>query len=84
MKKTKIALSVLLSLLMVLSCASAAFADGEVSATAEAQGLEETVTVTVTDSYYNMREKIEPHMYLIDLADRAFRERRCADDPHLY
>ena len=48
MKKTKIALSVLLSLLMVLSCASAAFADGEVSATAEAKGLEETVTVTVT------------------------------------
>lgn len=27
-----------------------------------------TVEVTVTDSYYNMREKIEPHQYLIDLA----------------
>ncbi|MCR5370223.1 MAG: peptidase T [Clostridium sp.] len=37
-------------------------------------GTDAAVTVTVTDSYYNMREKIEPHMYLIDLADRAFRE----------
>ena len=30
--------------------------------------------VTLNDSYYNMREKIEPHMYLIDLAGQAFRD----------
>ena len=50
--KLKTALAILLSLLMILSCASVAFADGQdsVSATAEAQGLDETVTVTVTVS----------------------------------
>ncbi len=52
MKNMKIAMALLLSLLMILSCASVAFADGQdsVSATAEAQGLDETVTVTVTVS----------------------------------
>jgi len=35
---------------------------------------QEFVRVTLRDSYYNMREKIEPHMYLIDLAGQAFRD----------
>ena len=30
-----------------------------------------TVTLTIKDSYYNMREKIEPCMYIIDRAKRA-------------
>ena len=30
-----------------------------------------TVELTLRDSYYNMKEKIEPHMYLIDLAKEA-------------
>ena len=30
-----------------------------------------TVTLTITDSYYNMKEKIEPCQYLIDLAKSA-------------
>ena len=52
MKNMKTAMALLLSFLMILSCASVAFADGQdsVSATAEAQGLDETVTVTVTVS----------------------------------
>ena len=52
MKNMKTAMALLLSFLMVLSCASVAFADGQdsVSATGEAQGLDETVTVTVTVS----------------------------------
>ena len=52
MKNMKTAMALLLSLLMVLSCASVAFADGPdaVSATGKAQGLDETVTVTVTVS----------------------------------
>ncbi|MDO4329026.1 MAG: peptidase T [Lachnospiraceae bacterium] len=33
-----------------------------------------TVEVDLKDSYYNMKEKIEPHMYLIDLAEEAMRE----------
>lgn len=33
-----------------------------------------TVEVDLKDSYYNMKEKIEPHMYLIDLAQEAMRE----------
>ena len=37
-------------------------------------GTDAHVEVTLTDSYYNMREKIEPHMYLIDLAGQAFRD----------
>lgn len=32
---------------------------------------EGTVCVTLTDSYYNMREKIEPHMYVVERALRA-------------
>jgi tripeptide aminopeptidase len=31
-----------------------------------------TVEVSLEDSYYNMREKLEPHMHLIDRAERAF------------
>ncbi len=32
------------------------------------------LTATVTDSYYNMKEKIEPFMYLVDAAKEAFRK----------
>ena len=47
MKKAKNALAILLGMILVLSCSTTAFADGELSATSEAQGLDETVTVTV-------------------------------------
>lgn len=33
---------------------------------------EGTVEVVLKDSYYNMKEKIAPHMYIIDNAKRAF------------
>lgn len=33
-----------------------------------------TVTVKVTDSYYNMREKIEPCFYIVKCAEAAMRE----------
>ncbi len=33
-----------------------------------------TFTVEVKDSYYNMKEKVEPHMHLIDNARRAMEE----------
>lgn len=33
-----------------------------------------TVNVELKDSYYNMKEKIEPHMYLIDLAKEAMED----------
>jgi len=33
----------------------------------------DTVTVDLRETYYNMREKIEPHMHLIDTARAAFR-----------
>lgn len=33
-----------------------------------------TVELSIKDSYYNMREKIEPHRYLIDLARAAMEE----------
>ena len=33
-----------------------------------------SVTVVLKDQYYNMREKIEPHMHIIDLAEEAIRE----------
>lgn len=32
------------------------------------------VSLEITDSYYNMKEKIEPHMYIIDLAKKAMKE----------
>lgn len=32
------------------------------------------VTLEMSDSYYNMREKIEPHMEIVDLAKRAMEE----------
>lgn len=35
---------------------------------------EGTVRLELRDSYYNMKEKIEPHMYLIDLAKEAMEE----------
>lgn len=34
----------------------------------------DTVELTVKDSYFNMKEKIEPHMYLIELAESAMRD----------
>ena len=33
-----------------------------------------TVTAVVKDSYYNMKEKIEPHMELIYIAENAMRK----------
>ena len=33
-----------------------------------------SVAVALKDQYYNMREKIEPHMHIIDLAEEAIRE----------
>jgi len=35
---------------------------------------EGTVEVIINDSYYNMAEKIRPHMYLLDIAAEAFKE----------
>lgn len=35
---------------------------------------EGTIEAAVKDSYYNMKEKIEPHMYLIDIAKKAMEE----------
>ena len=32
---------------------------------------EETVDVNIKDTYYNMREKIEPVMHIIDIAEQA-------------
>ncbi len=34
----------------------------------------EVATVTVKDSYYNMREKIEPHMHIVQRAEDAMRK----------
>ena len=33
-----------------------------------------TVEVIINDSYYNMAEKIRPHMFLLDIAAEAFKE----------
>ena len=33
---------------------------------------EGTVTLELKDSYYNMKEKVEPHMYIVDNARKAF------------
>ncbi|MBR6615088.1 MAG: tripeptide aminopeptidase PepT, partial [Lachnospiraceae bacterium] len=35
---------------------------------------EGTVEIIMNDSYYNMAEKIRPHMYLLDIAAEAFKE----------
>ena len=35
---------------------------------------ESTIEVDMKDSYFNMREKIEPHMFLIDYAKEAMLE----------
>ncbi len=48
MKTAKTALAILLCLILALGCVSTAFADGAMTATATAMGLEETVTVTLT------------------------------------
>ena len=37
--------------------------------------------LTLTDSYYNMHEKVEPHMEIIDLAKSAFEA--CGFQPHV-
>ncbi len=34
---------------------------------------EETVDAVITDSYYNMKEKMEPHMELIEIASKALK-----------
>ena len=34
----------------------------------------ESCSIEITDQYYNMREKIEPVMYVIDIAEQAMRE----------
>ncbi|MGQ8337965.1 peptidase T [Sunxiuqinia sp. A32] len=34
----------------------------------------ETVTLNLDDQYYNMREKVEPVKYIVDLAEEAMRE----------
>lgn len=33
-----------------------------------------TVELNIIDSYFNMREKIEPHIYLVDIATEAMKE----------
>lgn len=33
-----------------------------------------TVELNITDSYFNMREKVEPHIYLVDIATDAMKE----------
>lgn len=35
---------------------------------------DKTVELVLKDSYYNMKEKIEPHMYLIDIAKESMEE----------
>ena len=40
-----------------------------------------TVDVAVTESYRNMREKVEPHMYLIDIAKKAMTN--CGAEPKI-
>lgn len=42
---------------------------------------EARLTATVEDSYYNMKEKVEPYMYLIDAAAEAFR--KCGVEPRV-
>lgn len=34
----------------------------------------EIISMEITDSYYNMREKIEPNMHIIDLASKAMKD----------
>ena len=42
---------------------------------------EGTVELTITESYRNMKEKIEPHMHLIENAKKAFRA--CGVEPKI-
>ncbi|MBQ3112403.1 MAG: peptidase T, partial [Firmicutes bacterium] len=46
----------------------------EIAAHLNAQYGEGTVEVAIKDSYYNMKEKIEPHMYIVDNAKQAMLE----------
>ncbi|MBR7113050.1 MAG: peptidase T [Firmicutes bacterium] len=46
----------------------------EIAARLNAQYGEGTVEVAIKDSYYNMKEKIEPHMYIVDNAKQAMLE----------
>ena len=48
MKQMKLTLCFVLTAVMLLGCATVAFADGAVTASAQAPGLDETVTVTIT------------------------------------
>ncbi|WP_299439734.1 peptidase T [uncultured Aquimarina sp.] len=34
----------------------------------------DTITVTIDDQYYNMREKVEPVMHIVDIAEEAMKE----------
>ena len=47
---------------------------GEIAAFLNAKYGEGTVAVTIEDSYYNMKEQIRPHMFLIDLVKDAYKE----------
>ena len=40
-----------------------------------------TVKVTLADQYYNMREKVEPQMYIIDICREAMKA--CGIEPHV-
>ena len=46
----------------------------EIVAVINAKYGEHTAQLTLTDQYYNMREKIEPMMYIIDIARQAMQE----------
>lgn len=37
-----------------------------------------TVEIEIKDSYYNMKKKIEPHMYLIEIAQKAMEQKDVA------
>lgn len=42
---------------------------------------EGTAEITLTDQYYNMREKIEPNMYIVELVEQAIKE--CGMTPRI-
>ena len=46
----------------------------QIAAFLNAKHGEGTVEIIMNDSYYNMAEKIRPHMYLLDIAAEAFKE----------
>ncbi len=47
---------------------------GEIAAFLNRKYGEGTVEVTLRDSYYNMREKIEPKLFIVEAAEKAMRE----------